>query len=254
LGSAEGPGGAGREDIYGAGADTRWFDQNWSSAPSSEELEGAVGLTGRTTSGTVGESFGTLLNEGPYQAVTMPEGRGTWYGTADEYLDAQAGKYLGPKQYLFKGRGEGIDATLNPADIDPSEASTEEERIQMEKVKAKLTVADISSVGKWPAPITNSPTTTSKPKRPRTVAAGYDGYRNVLTVIFRDGTYYNYYGVSATEWGSFLSSKSKGTHIRRYLDNKVRGYADVSSMPSVYQDLLYKVARTAQAIRGGRKS
>jgi hypothetical protein len=254
TGRASRAGGAGREDIYGAGADTRWFDQEWENiAPSTEELEGAVGMTGRTTSGEVGEAFETLLSEGPYQAILIPEGHGVWGGNADQFIAEKADQYLNPKMYPFKGRGEGLDAEIDPMSLDPSTIADPEERKAVEDAQKRLTVADVSSVGKWPAPITNSPTTTTNPKRPRTVAAGYDGYRNVLTVVFRDGTYYNYYGVSALEWGAFLSRKSKGQYIAKFLDGKVRGYADTASMPRPYRDLLYRVSRTAQAIRQGGK-
>ena len=37
------------------------------------------------------------------------------------------------------------------------------------------------------------PTSTSRPDKPRTVAAAYNPKRSVLTVMFRDSTLYNYY-------------------------------------------------------------
>lgn len=109
----------------------------------------------------------------------------------------------------------------------------------------------ISSVGHEAAPLTYIPTSTTNPERPRTVAAGWDRDRNVLTVMFRDGTFYNYYGVSGLEWSNFVSARSKGRFIKAYLDAKVRGFADTGSVPEAHQRLLYKAARTAQVMRGG---
>ena len=39
-----------------------------------------------------------------------------------------------------------------------------------------------------PAALTDIPTSSTNVRRPRTVAAGYDEEREVLTVMFRDGT------------------------------------------------------------------
>jgi hypothetical protein len=101
-----------------------------------------------------------------------------------------------------------------------------------------------------PAPITVLPTQTTNPKRPRTVAAGYKrdkGQRlGIITVIFRDGTYYNYYEVSRDLWLQFKFAKSKGVFIRQYLDSKPRGYADISYIDANAQLLRYKIARTNQ--------
>ena len=109
----------------------------------------------------------------------------------------------------------------------------------------------ISSIGTAPADITQSPTSTTNPDRPRTVAAGYDKARKVLTVIFRDGTFYNYYAVSGLEWGNFKRARSKGRFIRLYLDAKTRGPASTGMIPQAHQELLYKVARTSQVMKRG---
>ena len=70
-------------------------------------------------------------------------------------------------------------------------------------------------------------------------------------MIFRDGTFYNYYSVSGLEWGNFKRARSKGRFIRLYLDGKTRGTASMGAVPEAHQELLYKVARTTQAMRGG---
>ena len=97
-----------------------------------------------------------------------------------------------------------------------------------------------------PAPLSLVPTSSSNPERPRTVAAGYDRTRQVLTVVFRDGTYYNYYELNVSEWQDFKKRVSKGQYIYKYLDYKPRGAANVNSLPSYARTALYKLTRTLQ--------
>jgi hypothetical protein len=104
-----------------------------------------------------------------------------------------------------------------------------------------------------PAAITQRPTATSNPKRPRTVAAGYDKQRQTLTLVFRDGTFYNYYEVSAAMWQTFKSLPSKGAYIKRYLDKKPRGEAEMSYVSKNAQELLYRVSRTNQILYQGNE-
>jgi hypothetical protein len=102
-----------------------------------------------------------------------------------------------------------------------------------------------------PAPITIIPTSTINPERPRTVAAGYDSAQRKLTVIFRDGTYYNYFEVPASEWNNFKRARSKGRFILAYLDTKPRGPADVMAIPVFARETVYRFLRTGQYYRGG---
>jgi hypothetical protein len=104
-----------------------------------------------------------------------------------------------------------------------------------------------------PAPITQRPTSTSNPRRPRTVAAGYDRDKKVLTIVFRDGTFYNYYEVSEYMWNTFKMLPSKGAYIKRYLDKKPRGEADLSFATKQAQELLYRVSRTNQILYQGNE-
>jgi hypothetical protein len=104
-----------------------------------------------------------------------------------------------------------------------------------------------------PAAITQRPTSTSNPKRPRTVAAGYDKSRQVLTLVFRDGTFYNYYDVSPAMWQTFKSLPSKGKYIKRYLDAKPRGEAQMSYISKQAQELIYRVSRTNQILYQGNE-
>jgi hypothetical protein len=105
------------------------------------------------------------------------------------------------------------------------------------------------------------PTSTTNWRRPRTVAAGYD-YNpetdtGVITVVFRDGTFYNYYDVPPSVWIQFHDSFSKGPMLNRKtknggqaMDGKLLSYkhgpADMSNLSPTAQEFIYKVARTAQ--------
>ena len=105
-----------------------------------------------------------------------------------------------------------------------------------------------------PAKLTDLPTSSTNSQRPRTVAAGYDASRGVMTVVFRDGTVYNYYKVSPEEWIDFQTSISKG---RPWLNKfgpgtpgifigKPHGPADMSAAnPDDLSDI-YRVVRDAQ--------
>lgn len=73
------------------------------------------------------------------------------------------------------------------------------------------------------AALTVQPTNTTNPKRPRTLAAGYDRATQTLSVIFRDGTAWNYYGVTYQMWSAFKASPSPGRYIRTRLDFKAYG-------------------------------
>ena len=103
------------------------------------------------------------------------------------------------------------------------------------------------------APLTLVPTSSKNPERPRTVAAGYDKVRSVLTVVFRDGTFYNYYEVTSSEWQDFKKRVSKGQYIYKYLDFKPRGPANVRSIPAGVRKEFYRYARISQRSSGGKQ-
>jgi hypothetical protein len=103
-----------------------------------------------------------------------------------------------------------------------------------------------------PAPLTLVPTSTTNPQRPRTVAAGYDEEEEKLTVMFRDGTLYNYYEVDESEWSAFKANRSKGAVIYRMLDFKPRGYADESSMSKGAREAFYRFSRGVQTVKQGK--
>ena len=103
------------------------------------------------------------------------------------------------------------------------------------------------------APLTLVPTSSSNPARPRTVAAGYDKVRGVITVVFRDGTFYNYYEVTSGEWQDFKKRVSKGQYIYKYLDFKPRGPANVRSIPAGVRKEFYRYARISQLSSRGKQ-
>jgi hypothetical protein len=105
-----------------------------------------------------------------------------------------------------------------------------------------------------PAELTVVPTSTTNFLRPRTVAAGYDKEREVLTVVFRDGLFYNYYNVSGNEWSDFKRAPSKGRFIFNRLDSKPRGAAVMTSLPLIARETLYRVVRTNQIFFKGHQS
>lgn len=104
-----------------------------------------------------------------------------------------------------------------------------------------------------PADLTLIPTSSSNPKRPRTVAAGYDPDEEKLTVMFRDGILYNYYEVDEKEWETFKANRSKGAVIYRMLDFKPRGYASTSQMSEQARQAFYRFSRGIQLGKGDAK-
>lgn len=105
-----------------------------------------------------------------------------------------------------------------------------------------------------PAELSVIPTSTTNYQRPRTVAAGYDKERQVLTVVFRDGLFYNYYDVKPSEWTNFKSVTSKGRYILAHLDGKPRGAADMGNLPSYARETLYRIVRTNQIFFKGHQN
>jgi hypothetical protein len=108
-----------------------------------------------------------------------------------------------------------------------------------------------------PAALTDIPTSSTNVRRPRTVAAGYDEEREVLTVMFRDGTLWNFYNVDSATWRTFHNSYSKGPMLNWHskgqfspgallLSPHMNGPADISNVSSKVLSTIYRVARTSQ--------
>lgn len=156
------------------------------------------------------------------------------FGAIDDYSVLPDGMGKGKReQYEFSSKRGGTH--LAPDDMDP-------------KIAAELGVPSTQA-----APLSVIPTSSINPDKPRTVAAGYDPTRMVLTVVFRDGTFYNYYEIDATEWRDFRARVSKGRYIKASLDRKIRGTASAFGMPAAHREALYRAARTAQHRQGGKQ-
>lgn len=124
---------------------------------------------------------------------------------------------------------------------------------------------DDDGVDQRPINLTQIPTSSVNAARPRTVAAGYAlemGSRSLpeaqrtgkLTVMFRDGTLWNYYNVPYGVWLTFSNSLSKGPMLNRATKNTSEGVllsyphgpADISDIPEEIQEQLWRVSREAQ--------
>lgn len=78
-----------------------------------------------------------------------------------------------------------------------------------------------------PVRLTYWPTNTTNPRRPRTVAAGYDRETQTMRVEWRDGgAAYNYYEITPQEWRNFRRAVSPGRWINRVGNAHPYGPAD----------------------------
>jgi hypothetical protein len=105
------------------------------------------------------------------------------------------------------------------------------------------------------APISYRVNSTINPNRPRTLRAGYDSKTGTLTVIFRDGTWWNYYKVPHSMWEEFRSAKSKGRYLASSgLDQwPDMGEPSDNAMTAQMMRSLDKT-RLIQKARGGKQS
>jgi hypothetical protein len=76
-------------------------------------------------------------------------------------------------------------------------------------------------------------TTSSNPSKPRTLQAGYDYKTKTMTVVFRDGTWWEYKEVPVDMWSGFKVADSKGRYLRSSgLDSWGNmGPANIADMP-----------------------
>lgn len=95
-------------------------------------------------------------------------------------------------------------------------------------------------------------TTSTNPKRPRTIKAGYDAKSQVMTVVFRDGTWWNYYDVPPYMWQGFILADSKGAYLASSgLDQWPKmGPADPAGMPTYQRVQLNDTKDFAQYMYG----
>lgn len=217
--------------------------------PSSEELVNLA--ASRPVAAAVGE-FGSLANIANefYRPKKYKNLAGEAIGTAsafgirglttDEYPDL-----ISPAYEYIDARGNSIDTSVFRQSYDIDDDTGE---VIVPGMKGPQ-----EDESELPARITVVPTSTSNPQRPRTVAAGYDLDRQVLTVVFRDGTWYNYYEVTANEWKAFKAAVSKGRYIYKILDYKPRGNASVQGVASGVRKNLYAISRAAQIGMRGKQ-
>jgi hypothetical protein len=113
--------------------------------------------------------------------------------------------------------------------------------------------------------LSDVPTSSSNYKRPRTLAAGYDmdldTEEGTVTVLFRDGTFWNYYNVPKDVWIKFHSSISKGPFLnqasakqgsRGDLLNYVNGPARLEDMSEKAREAMIKMIRVSQVSNTNR--
>lgn len=194
-------------------------------AMSASEAAAAAEVMDRTVSASPLTGLPTAQTPGRMQeAMDFFGAQDEWGPWADYYNDEEAG-------YDYQNRA----AT-------PYDAQAE----------ATMQAMTGQATSREPAPLSLIPTATINPERPRTVAAGYDGDRKVLTVVFRDGTFYNYYTVSESEWQAFKAAPSKGRHIKPFLDGKPRGTANMGGVDIASRQGAYRIARTGQWIYDGQ--
>lgn len=116
---------------------------------------------------------------------------------------------------------------------------------------------DIEDDNTSPAALSQVPTSSIFPSRPRTIAAGYSPKTNVMTVVFRDGTWWNYPEVKSLEWQNFKKAYSKGRFLvaHGYQDgSRIGGKghpADVSAVNIQERTILAMRARAVQVHTGG---
>lgn len=218
--------------------------------PSEQELSimrnseyGVDPAVGRRTASGRGQSYG-MTSEQAIGAASLMERRQVVSPLAGLPVAASSGDFAFAKSVL--GSAAGADGLWddywedNQAGYDYANLAVQ----PMDSYKAKR--------DRTPAPISLVPTSTTNPDRPRTVAAGYAARRMVLTVVFRDGTFYNYYEVTADMWNDFKAEHSKGEYIRTWLDGQPRGAANMAKSPVYAREQLYRVARTGQLVNDGQ--
>jgi hypothetical protein len=94
-------------------------------------------------------------------------------------------------------------------------------------------------------------TSTSNPAKPRTLAAGYNPGTKVMTVVFRDGTWWNYYDVPEDIWEGFRQAESKGKYLQSSgLDGwDSMGPADFGGFSDTQREMLNSVANRASSFQ-----
>lgn len=107
------------------------------------------------------------------------------------------------------------------------------------------------------APLSEIPTSTTNAARPRTIAAGYQIEEGKtlgkISVVFRDGTYYNYYNVDPKTWDAFRAAESKGRFIYDNLDGGSRGRATTANLDPDVRSEIVRIGTTVQRAKANKK-
>ena len=179
--------------------------------PSAEEMQRAIGRSfGSRAMGGVGQLFGNQ-----YEGLPVASS----YGEFDEIISVihDTSKDSGSTMEYFMSDRDWDDRGGNYDNLAGLSRATDpytRQFYQLNGLKGDEVIPGYRGAQNEeddsPAPLTVVPTSTSNPQRPRTVAAGYDKDEEKITVVFRDGTFYNYYEVNPNEWATFKATVSKG--------------------------------------------
>lgn len=106
-----------------------------------------------------------------------------------------------------------------------------------------------------PTPVMSA-TGSTNPKKPRTIKAGYDFNTGTMTVVFRDGTWWEYRGVPDFMWYDFTAADSKGRFLRESgLDQWAdMGPANINAMPRHRRVQMNEMKDWADVMFGPKKS
>ena len=237
--------------------------------PSAQELQQAIGA-GSVYGFSQKESRGmfNILGQSPFSGLPTAASKGEFFETisllnANEsmrYYNPQSTKSATSRNLAGQALAPGLDSDVYYVD---SQGQFVDRSIYRQSYDVDEDTGELIVPGEQgpqqgesdaPAPLSVVPTSTTNPERPRTVAAGYDKSREVITVVFRDGTFYNYYEVSPVQWQAFKARISKGQYIYQELDYHPRGPANVNSIPSYARQSLYKLTRALQLKNQGKQN
>ena len=202
----------------------------------SETIDTALGLAGEQWDGTSilgGLNIPRANNPNPTTGI-FAEQKSIW-GATDYERDL---KPFGLRNWA--------EQYYNPSSVNTIDPNNYNANLRMEGNLAASALSDI-------------PTSSSDYSRPRTVAAGYDydeeSDTGTITVVFRDGTFWNYYAVPSSVWIKFHHEFSKGPMLNRKsskqsMDGDLLSYengpADLSKLSDKARETIYKAARTVQ--------
>lgn len=147
---------------------------------------------------------------------------------------------------MARNRSRGLIAGKFGTDL-ASYASEEQLRLNREwEVKIPNEIKNVQ------AEYQTAPTTN--PKKPRALTLGYNPNTNVLVVVFRDNTWWQYNDVPVEMWLSLKNSQSTGRYLRESgLDVwSDMGPADMDALSEGVKAQLSQAAQSASDIQSGK--